>query len=290
MTDMLEAQQPEGGQDQKDEALSSPGRIVGGVALLGVAVVIAVWVLLYPPPSRAVIVLLLAMVGILGGSASLVLPFKSRAVRFVGVAAGSIALLAAILAIPLDILPPRPSTKEVLFDDFNKGLDKWTVTALEGPDPVALGQIDAKDGKLHLSVLNNSDEVKAMLWPKLPSGKTITKISMRMTLASQEGRSDGAGYLNVLSAQGRKQSLWMGPDGDGDPALGYYTCNAGLCPDRDPQYLNQHSLMKEHEYLVEAFVNQDGGLQFDVSERPSASADRDLAPITKFAFELAANP
>jgi hypothetical protein len=254
------------------------------------ALVAAIWVLLAPPPSRAGIVLLLAIAGILAGSASVVLPFRSQAVRVVGVAAGVMALLAAILAIPFGILPPRQSTKEILFDDFRHGLDKWTVTVAKGSNPVALGQIHANDGKLHLGVLNNSDEVKATLWPKLPSGKTITKISMKMSLVRQEGNSDGAAYLNVLSAQGRNQRLWMGPDGDGNPALGYYICNVGLCTDRDSQYLSQYSLIKEHEYTVEALLNPEGGLQFNVSEQPSASAERDLAPMTNFAFELAGNP
>jgi hypothetical protein len=286
VTDTLEAQQPRG-EDQKQ---ASRARVIGGIALLVIASATAIWVLLSPPPSRAGVVLLLAIAGFLGGSASVVLAFKGPAVRVVGVAAAIIAVLAAVLAIPFGILPTHQSTKEVLLDDFRHGLDKWTVTTAEGPDPVALGQIHANDGRLHLGVLNNSDAVKATLWPKLPPGKTITKISMKMSLVRQEGNSDGAAYLNVLSAQGRNQRLWMGPDEDGNPALGYYICNVGLCPDRDPQYLSQHSLIKEHEYTVDALLNPEGGLQFNVSEQPSASAERDLAPMTNFAFELAGDP
>ena len=289
MTGTLEALQPRG-QDHKPAAAPSRGRVIGGIALLVMASATAIWVLLAPPPSRAGVILLLAIAGFLGGSASVVLAFKGPAVRLVGVAAAVIAVLAAVLAIPFGILPPRQSTKEILFDDFSHGLDKWTVTASDGPDPVTVGQIHTNDGKLHLGVLNNSDAVKATLWPKLPAGKTITKISMKMSLVRQQGRSDGAAYLNVLSAQGRYQRLWMGPDGDGDPALGYYVCNIGLCTDRDPRHLSQYSLVKEREYLVEALVNPEGGLQFNVSEQPSASAERDLAPITNFAFELAGNP
>jgi hypothetical protein len=83
-------------------------------------------------------------------------------------------------------------------------------------------QIYVEAGKLHLVVYpdNSATEVNATLAPLL-HGRAIKSISMKMALVSQEGGSDGAANLIVLSKREREQGLWMGPNGDDNPALGY---------------------------------------------------------------------
>jgi hypothetical protein len=98
---------------------------------------------------------------------------------------------------------------------------------LQGSDEKQLPhQIYTKDGRLNLEVspANSAGGVNVELRAKLPSERVIQKISMKMALVSQKGGSDGAAYLIVSSAKGRENRLWMGPDGDSEPTLGYYIC------------------------------------------------------------------
>jgi hypothetical protein len=149
------------------------------------------------------------------------------------------------------------------------------------------------DHKLHLVVSNQNSVagVKATLAPKLPPDRTITKISMKMALVSQEGHSNGAAYLVVLTEEGHKHRLWMGPDVNGDPALGYYICDKGSCEDRDPEDLRQYEdLPEKREFPVQAVVTKKAGVRFTVIGHSSETARKDPGPITSFQFELLSNP
>jgi hypothetical protein len=119
-TDRLEdrtKRPPEGkaeGEDQQDDAASSAGRTVGGLALLALAALAVISIFLIKPESLAFTVLVVALASLLTGLSSVVLPLKlrSRSVPFVVVAAGTAGLLAAVLAIPRDSSPESSSPTE----------------------------------------------------------------------------------------------------------------------------------------------------------------------------------
>jgi hypothetical protein len=180
----------------------------------------------------------------------------------------------------------------VLFDDFNGKVidrDKWTLTGLKGVDPESAKHIYVKDGKLHLGVSpkNSKHDVSATMTPLLPSGD-ITKITMKMELSRLKGRSTGAAYLVVLNSWGPKQRLWMGPDEDGNPSVGYYMCNELQCPDPDTKNLTQHPLEPKREFTVEAFERY-GDLTFAVTGHEGAGVEN-VGPISSFSFEVKSDP
>jgi hypothetical protein len=65
----------------------------------------------------------------------------------------------------------------------------------------------------------------------------------------------------------------------------------GTCHDEDgAELVGQQSLQIAPEFAVEAVVNQDGVLQFNVSGHGSASATQDIKPVNDFNFYLFSDP
>ena len=234
---------------------------------------------------------------------------RHRLRRPVAALAIAISMLAVLVAIPVSDIygptspsptpvttaPTSPSDVRILFDDFSGPdlNDKWTLTSTDGSDPQAQQQIYSRDGKLNLVVspTNSPSGANATLTPRLPN-RVIKEISLKMSLVSQTGPSDGAAYLILSNRLGRENRLWMGPDADAKPTLGYYICEneKSLCHNRaeattDQQYLVEKGL----DYNVVASVDQAGSLQFNVTENFSASAPN-FGPITQFRFYLFSDP
>jgi hypothetical protein len=301
-----------------------PGYVAAGaIGVMGLllSLIVLVW---FPPDSRGGTA---AFVGLFLLSASVMIgalkPYWMRwkLAKRIGSAVVAAAAATGLLVAVLQILPSANSSDsrassrlcnaleptssgegdqplrsgEALFDDFSGDkLDpaRWTWSSSDKSDPQARRQIYIKDGKLHLVVCpdNSATEVNATLAPILP-GRPIKTISMKMALVSQEGGSEGAASLIVLSKRGREQRLWMGPNGEDNPALGYYICKHGTCHDKvGAELVGQQTLQIGPEFAVEAVVNEDGGLRFNVSGHTSASASQDQEPITNFNFYLYSDP
>jgi hypothetical protein len=234
-----------------------------------------------------------------------------------------IALIAAVLAIPradsgdgngiqspsssAASSPPAPSRSspstrsptEVPFDDFNSKLqdDKnWTLSPVYDSDPKQLPkQIYTEGGKLHLKVSpeNSPTGANAELKAKFPSEWTITKISVKMTLERQQGKSDGGAYLSISSFEDRENRAWMGPGGDNQdvPMLGYKHCPQF---DTGCRNIDQHQIPVGEEYQIEAVATRTPDtrdkryLNFHVTghEDWGAYAPPDSGEIRSFRFYL----
>jgi hypothetical protein len=296
-----------------------PRRSVVGGLLLVVAAGCLIWLILDRSlPLWAIALLAVAAAAAAGAFARFFLPHQLSpgTKRFIIVAVTCLTLIIGLLAIPLSNSEPKPpngkqSTEpsssppshtpstptEELFDDFNGdlNLNKWTLTRLQGSDQEQLPhQIYTKDGRLNLEVSpsNSAAGVNVEVRAKLPPDRTIKKISMKMALVSQKGGSDGATYLIVSSAKGRENRLWMGPNGDNEPTLGYYICEneKSLCHQRKESNTDQqYPLEKGREFMVEAVADPDRDLHLDVIDHSSALAPGG-APIKSFKFYLFSDP
>jgi len=186
------------------------------------------------------------------------------------------------------IAGPTVPTAEI-FDDFNGDLDLAHKWSLNVPEAQTRHQVYVSGGKLHLQVTtdNSASGVDATLTPILPPARAIMAVSFTMTLVSQDGRSDGAAYLIVSSQRGREHRLWMGPDGDKQPAVGYYICSRDACADRDQYDHSQGKLEKGRAYTVN--VTNVGGVKFDVSGYPPVIAPADDVPLDGFRFYLSSD-
>jgi hypothetical protein len=192
-------------------------------------------------------------------------------------------------------LPPAttsPPTTAELFDDFSHGpdlTDKWTLGRTPDSDPVALKQqIYVADEKLNLDV-NSDAGVNATLAPRL-SGRPIKKLSFTMALVATTGQADGAAYLIVASAGGREQRVWMGPNEEKQPTLGYYLCGDehGTCTDGSGANKDkQLGIEPGHDYDVAIDVDDTtGGLRFTVGDMAPVTAPPDTKPLGTFRFYL----
>lgn len=267
-------------------------RTASAVVLIALFMAGAAWLLIDRPVSLLVTVVVgLILSAIAGVFAVFFVPRKlgPGAQRFAIVSLACMTLIATVLAIPIVQRESRFPSK--LFDDFDTGLNKWILTSSDGNDPQMSGQVYT-DGKLHLEVTpsNSFDGVNATLTPML-ANRPIRRISMNMALVRQVGGSDGAAYLIISSEKGREHRLWMGPNGAGEPTLGYYICHVGTCHQRSEAITDQQYPIKIGNQLrVDAFVNQAGGLQFNVNGDPLASTPPDREPITNFKFYLFSDP
>lgn len=195
---------------------------------------------------------------------------------------------------------PTPSPAEVIFDDFNTTLEddkNWTLSAVHGHDAKQLpDQIYTKDGKLHLEVTpkNSVDGVGAELRAKFPSDWTITKISVKMTLERQKGRSDGAAYLSLSSFENRENRAWMGPGGENQnlPMLGFCQLFDDQC-----DIASQYQIRKGEKYQIDAVTtkqdsNSQRYLNFHVGghEPWGAYFEPGSGEIRSFRFYVSSDP
>jgi hypothetical protein len=179
------------------------------------------------------------------------------------------------------------------------------MTRLNESDRTQLpNQIYTKDGKLHLVVTpkNSATEVNVEVKSILPRDKAIKKISMKMALVRQDGHSDGAGYLITSNTRGRENRVWMGPNWNASPTLGYYICEDEnekvLCREKEGAELYQYALDEGVEYSVEAVmdesVDQGRDLNFTVIEHSGVENSSANAPsggpIKNFKFYLFSDP
>jgi hypothetical protein len=88
---------------------------------------------------------------------------------------------------------------------------------------------------------------------------------------------------------GREDRLWMGSYSDGQPSLGYYTCQNGPCSQGTDYTTQQYPVEKGREYGVNASVDQSGSLHFRAVENSSATAPN-FGPISNFRFYLFSEP
>lgn len=111
---------------------------------------------------------------------------------------------------------------------------------------------------------------------------------MRMALASQKGGGDGAVYPIVSSTKGRQNRLWMGPNGDNEPTLGYYIREneKRLCHERSEANTDQqYPRERGRKFTVDAVADKAANLQFDVTDHSSAQAPKG-GPISNFRLYL----
>jgi hypothetical protein len=198
------------------------------LALLAIACL--VWLFLDWPMPLWTVALLVLTIGVAAAAIVWIWAphgFGHRMTVAATVAAAVMSLVATVLAVPSGGIGPGPGPEPTaspgtadLFDDFNDGLDlseRWTLSSSDGSDPEASRQIYVEGGKLHLDV--GTAGVNAELKAILPTEATIKKLSMKMTLVSHEGSSDGAAYLIISSAQNRENRVWLGPNEERDRAL-----------------------------------------------------------------------
>jgi len=300
-------------------------RAVLGPLLIITFLVSVAWIIFGSPGRLLTFVLVLAAAGSVGGLALLFVPgpLKQGQKNALGAGLAVATFLVAYLAIPGIRLEPRPapsptpteipsvstpsspsptpSSTEVLFDDFNgEAIDrnKWARNPVYDSDPKQLPkQIYIEGGKLHLEVSpeNSPTVANAELKAKFPSDWTITKISVKMTLERQRGRSDGAAHLSISSFDDRETRAWMGPGGENQniPMLGYESC-----PQFDTKctIINQREILIGQEYQIDAVANQKDSkskrhLDFQVSgEDWGAYAKADAGEIRSFRFYLFSDP
>ena len=301
--------------DQTKDARLPWYRVVAAAVLLLAAIGLVLWLFLARPDSLAHTAVLILLAGAACGGFAVSLPARLRKVLVpLAIVAGTvIGVLAAVLAIPDRTEPahplpslqsptsPSPSASaatEVLFDDFNSPADdKWTLSG--GPDPKQLSkQIYTAGGRLHLVVSpeNSAEGADAELKAKLPSDWTITKISVKMTLERQYGKSDGAAYLSILSFEERENRAWMGPGGENQnlPMLGF--CR-GVEDGCEGEGEDQHEIRLGQQYQIEAIAtrkdsNSKRYLTFHVigHEDWEAYVKPDAGEIRSFRFYVSSDP
>jgi hypothetical protein len=285
-------------------------RIVVAALLLLASITVAVRLFVDRPETPLGLLVRISLYAVSFAAGAVAIPpvLRTKLVLFVVIAAGAAGLLATLLAVVPTLPPPSPPSEppspsggpsktepptEEPFDDFSGdlNLNKWTLTRLQGSDEKQVPhQIYTKVGRLNLEVspANSAHGVNVELRAKLPADRSIRKISMKMALVSQKGGSDGAAYLIVSSARGRENRLWMGPNGDNEPTLGYYICEneKSLCHRRKESITDQqYPLEKGREFLVEVVADPDGDLHFDVIDHSSALAPGG-GPIKNFRLYL----